>query len=85
MRVQRLKYQRSVRSKDGHESLEVTIDLEPQEFEEEAFQRAKTFVEKKLQIRGLSATIGERIAKMPTCGEDPEARKTKPIPPASYW
>lgn len=62
MRITRLNFGKTVRiDTQTTEHLDVTIEIGPQEYEEEAIAKARTFVEKNLATN-LRATIGQRIS-----------------------
>lgn len=66
MRMRFVKYGKTIRHTGGQESCEVSIELEPEDFEEEAIHRAKDFVarhlEKPPQNRDRPLTVKMRDA-----------------------
>lgn len=63
MKMQRLTYSRNHKCHDGSvERLEVTIQLDPEDYEEEAFHKARAFVEKHLRIDSDRTTLGDHLA-----------------------
>lgn len=66
MRVKYVVYGKTARQTDGTlERIEVSIEVGPQEFEEEAIHRAKAFVRKHLDDREtvLKAPLGQIASK----------------------
>lgn len=50
MRAKFIKYGRGVKRDTGNEYLEISIDIQPGEFEEDALTRAKKFVQAGLRV-----------------------------------
>lgn len=66
MRARFIKYGKSIKNADGSfEHLEISLELQPHEYEEEAIDRAKKFIKKNLveqQNTPLTGSIGEQLA-----------------------
>lgn len=62
MKTKTIKYGKTVRRTTGvTEHAEILIELSPNDYEEQAIERAKKFVNIALQDQDLSATVAERL------------------------